>query len=238
MIVELLLVAALSAKTTKQVPPPPSLPQPATPYDFRGARLGITLGDFKQLAFPDAGEVAEKYHGTRGAQVELACSGSSDPGFNDPKRVYATEEFRKANGVKCMYKVPPSSSGYHSFWDDAVMMVGTVTSTDVMYLFYPDESGSVRLGDIIIVANNHGFDSLAAALIGKLGPPTKTSDDDLQNGVGNHFKSTVLLWDNGVSTVKLEQRHGKISDMQLSYSNTALSHGFYERIAAAEPPKL
>jgi hypothetical protein len=229
---------AYAAKPPKPAaaPSPPAVP--AEPYDFRGAQVGMTLEDFKKMPFPDAGAAADKHYGVAtAARIELHCSIAEKPNYSDPNYVYVSDDFRGVGGIKCVYKVPPLES-YQRSWRDADITVGTHFSDNVNYLFYPDPAGVLRLGDVGITMGNQDFDALAAALTGKLGKPTAVEEKDLQNGMGNHFKSAELTWDNGVSIVKLEQRHGKIDEMELLYTSTELSHAFYAKISAAKPPKL
>lgn len=226
--------SAFAAKVLKAQHSAPTAPAaPAEPYDFRGAKLGMTLDEFKKLPFPDRDDSKRAMNST----PQLRCSDELSGDYLAD--VHVVEEYKNAGEVECLYKMPPDKAAYRFSWEDAYLSVGEGASDGVVYLFYTDDAGAKRLGDVGITMNNATFDSLAAGLTTKLGSPTKTEEKDLQNGIGNHFKSVTLLWDNGISTVKLEQRSAKINEMQLTYTNSALSSDFYKKLVAAKgPPKL
>lgn len=201
----------------------------AEPYEFRGAKLGMDLTAFKALPYPDKDDPSRI-----SVDVELHCS---DTDYEDYlANVHIPKAMKSGGGIICRYLAPPNKARYTFSWESAYVMVGTAGTDEVAYMFYPDDVGAPRLGDIVISMNNTTFDRLAAALIGKLGSPLNSETKDLQNGVGNHFASQELTWDNGVSTVELHQRSSKIDIMSLVYTHKALRATFAVKQAAAEEP--
>lgn len=227
--------ATSAPKTAKSHAPPAASkidipPAPAAePYEFRGARLGMEYEAFKALPYPDKDDPSRI-----SVDVELHCS---DRDYGDySANTHVPKAMKDSGGILCRYKAPPNKSRYTYSWEDAYVMVGVAGTDEVAYMFYPDEGGIPRLGDVIISMNNNSYDNLSAALVAKLGAPSKSETKDLQNGIGNHFASQELTWDNGVSTIQLHQRSSKIDIMSLNYTHKALWAAFAVKQAAAEEP--
>jgi hypothetical protein len=49
-------------------------------------------------------------------------------------------------------------------------------------------------------------------------PPTSKSTRDLQNRVGAHFVGESLLWDNGVSSIQLEEYSGDLDSSSIDFT--------------------
>lgn len=249
----ILPIAAVLLATNAIAAEPPEPPHhvdaaasapPAEPYDFRGAKLGMSLADFKQLPYPD-GDRAQVAFGNDWAKiVQVHCSDESKLGYG--LAVYGNGALEANHGLRCQWKhgeyTTPIKGLPHGFTqraDGVWMVVGSVTSKDVSYDFTPDSTGTLRLFQIQLTAKNDGFEQLALDLKTKFGPPSKVESDDLQNGIGNHFASAHLTWDNGLSTIELKQRYDDVETLQLTYAQTRLSDGFWKKAVAAKgPPKL
>jgi hypothetical protein len=58
---------------------------------------------------------------------------------------------------------------------------------------------------LVFTAKHPDYDFLRANLIAKFGEPTNRATEDVQNSMGVHFVGELLTWDNGVSSIHLEE---------------------------------
>jgi hypothetical protein len=76
------------------------------------------------------------------------------------------------------------------------------------------------------------FTSMQEALSGKYGAPASVTTADYQNAFGAKYTGSVIIWDNGVSSITLRQYGGS-----LEYSALVIEHKALSAQAAAARPK-
>lgn len=102
------------------------------------------------------------------------------------------------------------------------------------------DGGEQRLFRIAFMANGEYYPGIHAALLQKYGAPKVTSSNFLTQA-GGQFPNATSTWDNGVSSITLEQRCGRTDRYCLTYRHTALGK-VYDRLvgqrAAARGAKI
>jgi hypothetical protein len=195
------------------------------PFDFRGARLGMSLSDFRKLPIPGGVNAVEVQ--AFGAVPELVCTdyNSTESKFN---RVSVVESDEILGVIKCAWLRPPNQDKARYAWDYAMVPVGEDASNNVTFSFIktPDASEH-QLYDISIVMKNFRFSSVVTGLKERFGKPASTKTGEVQNQIGNIFSNTTITWRNDVSSIYLEERAGEINKMLLDYSHTALAKYYF-----------
>jgi hypothetical protein len=198
-------------------------------FDFRGMRLGSPLSEFRQKPFLD--EYLQD-----GVRPMLFCTGDSgaDPLARLSMPVSRSEE---ALGViKCAWFLMPG--GNRSLWKRARVLVGDYAPIDLTYSFIkaPDSPEPLLYQITTSEMSNTGFLSMLEALKVKLGEPSKREERQVQNRAGAIFNNTIVTWSNGVSSVRLEERYGRIDQMGLVYEHTALLRYYQSERRRLENP--
>jgi hypothetical protein len=75
-----------------------------------------------------------------------------------------------------------------------------------------------RFAALTYLADHGYYTFLRDNLVAKFGPPTSKSTRDLQNRVGAHFVGESLLWDNGVSSIQLEEYSGDLDSSSIDFT--------------------
>jgi len=214
----------------------------ADPYTFRDYKLGMTLDEFKALPYPELNEeITKKSYGSEldPKTIRLVCSDQE----NEPYGMKVYGHGLAPTGIRCMWRhseytshLQGLSSGYKNPAGGAWISVGAINSQEVEFDFGPDDAGVQRLYRIHTTGPNSRFDAELEAFTTKWGKPTSVTQEDLQNGMGNHFASGHVKWQNGVSTIELIQRVGDINTMSISYYHDTLFTQAAARAKAQEPP--
>jgi len=71
---------------------------------------------------------------------------------------------------------------------------------------------------LMYTARHSDYVFLRDNLIAKFGEATKKTTKGLQNRMGAHFTGEVLLWDNGVSSIHLEEYSGNLDTSSLVFA--------------------
>lgn len=191
------------------------------PFDFRSAKLGMTLSEFRQLPFPDA----QTFVSRTGAAPEVVCTGH--PGLDATEIILRPRGVEQVLGVvKCVWAVRGELKLNKSiYYARPMISVGGAQSQDVLYYFVRRPSdGELRLYRISVssIDSDH-FERLSRGLTDRFGPPAKTEHEVVQNRMGAKFPNTTMLWRNSQSVIYAAQRASTIDKMALAYSHVELS---------------
>lgn len=204
------------------------------PYDFRGAKLGMMLDEFRTLPFPDP--VSHLLGSEWTATVTLVCTGDKKISGYDPTAVSSAD--RAVGAIDCLWMIPPDGVGYPR-WTPATIRVGDFGSIGVIYSFMPTAEGSPALRQILVRLSARVFASVVTALTQRFGEPAKTEAAEVQNGFGNKFPSANITWENDASTLYVVERSGEVSQMALLYTHKALDTQYRAALEATKgPPKI
>jgi len=80
------------------------------------------------------------------------------------------------------------------------------------------EFNDSRLVQVMMTISHSDYDTLRDGLIAKFGEPSVRSKADYQNRMGAHFSGDTLLWDNGVSTVMVDEFGGNLDTTVLNFA--------------------
>lgn len=189
-------------------------------FDFKGIRLGITLSEFKQLPPPQS---SKPFNTTDKIEpVKVVCT---DTEKNSLKiTVYSTlinaGEY-KYGGVNCEYGYDtisyPNTANPFTIYKQAELLMGDYSSYSNSFRFIKlSEDAEPILYKMQFTFSENGFKSVANGLKEKFGN-AKTSNVAVQNKVGGVFNSTVMQWNNSVSTIQLERFFTTVNTSGLVY---------------------
>jgi len=197
------MAAALLAATAGAQPAEP------VPYGLRGARLGVTLDEFRMGPIPPS-----KYEGSTG----VACS-------DDPPEAGAPELTPKdaaAGIVRCQWILyRPGEISWLT-----VDIANARAGVHFDFLAAPGEPP--RLFRISAEFGRGQWDDLVPSFEHAYGKP-KVETESVQNGAGAHFVSTKLLWSNGVSQIRIDDRCGSIDGVCLTLVHGGLAIEYTKR---------
>jgi hypothetical protein len=180
-------------------------------YGLKEYRLGMSLDEFARMT-PPGGDITK---------VKGICS--CDPGQTvEP----VSEEDKKAKVVQC------------GFWELAAdgSVKGPYSMTVANIQCEPDfrfveNDGAYRLYEISIAFYNSNFETIKKALIEKYGEPSGQEVEKLKTDMGNNYPLTNLIWDNGVSKIRLTNAEGtNTGRAKLRYIHRVLFLAYAKRV--------
>lgn len=191
-------------------------------YDFKGARLGMPVAQWKALEPPAAPAVyVSKYDGP----LIVWCSNSVHPDGKPVSETFFLNPVEKSLGiVACSYGRMSRIVGT-SFFSPASIKIGQFAASNVEYKFL-----NGLLYQIDITGHKNLLSDVMDGLTAKFGPPTTEINDTTQNKAGASFPHTVQTWINPVATIRVETPWTRIDNLNVSYSLNAAM----EQIVAAE----
>lgn len=205
-----IVAAAPTAKKTK-APVSRSTARPAVYYDFKGARLGMSLAEWRAMPIIAQNPLASMpLSSIRMGEVRAICAG--DPGVDSSTMSYRSSAEAKANVLICGY-VFPETIGSSTMWMPASIPIGELSASGVEYKFMDG-----RLYEISITGNAGLLGEVMSGLQAKWGNPTTIISDTTQNKAGATFPHTVKTWVNSVAIIRLETPFSRIDDLNVSYS--------------------
>lgn len=192
----------------------------AEPYDLRGAKLGMTLSEFRKLSHPD---------GVKGAR--LFC-GDEKVNTGPSGYIKRSDEERSQGRIQCTW-FGPVEGRYRSMIGQQVGPVH-VPSGALFYTFYEAKLGAEPLlASFSFEMDNRKFDGLVQALSEKWGEPFKREVSSVTNRMGAAFDNVDVTWMNDVSAIVVKKRHDKIDTMRVHYFHTQLADEMLARVRAA-----
>jgi hypothetical protein len=182
------------------------------PYALKDWRLGMTLDDFTKLAPPgDPAKIKNVCSCDAGQEVEV---------LND--------EDKSAKIIQCGY------------WQKGLKdVVGDPFKISVAHIDcspdfrFVEDGGAYRLFEINVPFFSSDYQAMKRALIEKYGDPKLTKVTKVKTEMGNIFPLTDLIWDNGVSRIKLTNADGSnLGRAKLRYIHRQLYLAYANRINA------
>lgn len=96
-------------------------------------------------------------------------------------------------------------------------------TTSITYANVPMKAKQVTFSEdrfvfLMYIARHSGYESLRDNLTAKFGEPTRKATEELQNRMGAHFTGENLVWDNGISSIHLEEYGGNLDTTTLTFA--------------------
>jgi hypothetical protein len=217
---------AARPKPRTAAPAPRSKPAPEAPkappvyYEFKGARLGMTIDEWKAVPIPATYE--SSYF--KGGPTKVWCSTDTGADGKPVSGFYMSSRWREAGVVQCKY-ARMEMIGSYGMLSSSSVKIGDRITKDVTYNFL---DGKLFLIDID--AASALLDDVMDGLTAKWGKQTSEINDTTQNKAGAAFPHTVKVWMNPAATIRVEAPYSRIDDMNVTYSDVAAM----ARLRAAE----
>jgi tetratricopeptide (TPR) repeat protein len=159
----------------------------AMPYALKQWKLGMTLDEFAKLPPPDAA-----------GKVKSICSCDAGQTLEQ-----TSAEDKATEVVQC---------GYWAVSDKAGMTVPykmTVAGIECRpdFKFIRDDK-AYRLFEISLSFFGSNFENMKQALVSRYDKPQEETVENMKTEMGNIFPLSNLIWDNGVSKIKLTNADG------------------------------
>jgi hypothetical protein len=185
------------------------------PFALKQYQLGMTLDEFTKMSPPGLTD-----------KVKTVCS--CDQGQTE--EVVSQDEIL-AKVVNCGFwlnpeKAPAGKSGIRKPYK---MTVGSIECRPDFRFIEAD--GGYRLFDISLTFFASHYDEMRQALVAKYGPPKDETVENMRTEMGNNFRLTNLIWDNGVSRIRLSNADGtNVGIAKLVYSHRQLFLSYAQRL--------
>lgn len=191
------------------------------PYDFRGAKMGMPLSEFKQQAFPDSNTPL----GVDNSAPTVVCTGQ--PNLGTLEILLRSRGVEGQLGVvKCIWarQIESKYSSRNRYTPAALNVAGTPVS-QVLYFFLQRQNDiEPRLFRILITSmNTDRFARVADGLKQRFGPPGHQEQELLQNRMGAKFSNTIMIWRKEETSIYLAERAGMVDEMLLSYRHDGIA---------------
>jgi len=204
---------ALAAPAKKPVHAKPS--KASVYFDFKGARLGMTLDEVKALSAPTSPPYSTGNSVSEYGPERFFCSTDT---FSDGKRAtgFYLSKVETALGVtECKYAREWKIGRDYTTLDESRIPIGSFQTNDVSYKFMDG-----RLYEIEINGHTNLLSEVMDGLRAKFGPPDNVVNDTTQYKAGATFPHTEQTWANPAATITVESPWTKIDNMHVSYLTT------------------
>lgn len=198
---------ALSSSAVAATPPHPAsrakgavATKPATFYEFKGARLGMSLAEWKALPPPAKSD---------GVSYSAVCDSDAAAKEHDLLGYASNTPVEKAaNVLTCGYY----GIGSYGIWVQASVPIGELSASAIYYKFLDGKLYEIEVnGNIDLLSNV--LDGLTA----KWGQPSSVVHDTTQNKAGATFPHTIQTWKNPVAVIRVEAPYSQIDDLNVTY---------------------
>jgi hypothetical protein len=188
-------------------------PDESLAYSLKEFKLGMSLDDFTKGTMAVAAQ--------NPAAPKAVCSCEAGQTLE-----VVSEEDQKAKVIVCGFW---SKSGDVISAQPHRMTVGGIQcSPDFRFI---EDGGIYRLFEISISIYASNFKDMREALTSKYGPPAATRVEKVTTESGNIYKATNLIWDNGVSRIRLSDVDGNnTTRAKLRYLQLRLATAYIDRI--------
>jgi hypothetical protein len=202
---------AKKAETSKSREAAESREHPAVFYDFKGARLGMTLADWKTVPAPIRISPSDTY-----TYLPL-CAGEPTARLHQILEGAGTSLEKAANVRICGYYGIKSPSGRSKFRDvvSASVPIGELSASNVYYKFLDD-----KLYEIVFTDDASLFGNVNDGLVAKWGEPTSVVESTIQNQAGATFPHVVKKWENPMAFIRVEMPSVRVSYLTVRYGTT------------------
>jgi hypothetical protein len=168
-------------------------------YDFKGAKLGMSLQDWKTLQPP----VKED-----GVAYAPLCDTEAQESDKHLFSYGTTELERSANVITCGY----FGTGSYGIRVQASIPIGGLSASSIFYKFLNGKLYMIDIG-----ANTEILSEVMDGLTAKWGAPSSTVQDTTQNRAGASFPHVIKRWENSASFIQLETPFERIDGMHVIY---------------------
>lgn len=182
--------------------------QTTEPYDFKGVQLGITLGEFRGIAYPED------------------TTGWAFPPSD-----------RSVDCRPAIYRAGATTTcSWGPFAGEAPLVLGRSgrATRDYAFHFAPDVAGTERLFEIAVRGRVEGAGAVLAALTEKFGSPASETTVPVRTRAGQPLEQLLSIWQNAVSRIAVESPAGDLHSMAITFQHLPLSELVESRYAAEE----
>jgi hypothetical protein len=188
-------------------------------YDFKGAKLGMGLEEWKAMQPPHLKELKGGQFTDSSDLPTVHCSTLAG--------AYASPEEVALGVVRCYYEMP--SAGYQ------FIPIGDAIADGVTYSFLDN-----KLFRIEVSAKNYAMSEVLSGLKAKFGEPTSSIDDTTQNKAGATFPHHTRVWTNPASSILVESPFTRIDNMIVIYETEEARQKIksYKAVASPDAAKM
>ena len=197
-----------AAKAAARPAPAKPAPKASVYYDFKGARLGMTRAEWREVTPP-----IETSMTTGKAPVRIWCSDDKLPDGKPAQSVYGKVD--TALGIVACSYGQLNGIGTYQYISQAWVKVGDYGTSDATFKFLDD-----KLVEISIGGHKNLLSEVLEGLSAKFGPSDVTVNDTTQNKMGATFPHIEKKWVNPVATISVEAPYTKIDNMNVTFQTT------------------
>jgi hypothetical protein len=161
-------------------------------YDFKGARLGMSLAEWRASPFPGAGA----------PMASAECSDTTG------SRVLVDEADKRMGVVECRYAAAGAPA--------RIPLGERYGATDYDYAFIDG-----KLFRVTVRAGLEAQGDVNQGLIAKWGQPTSEARETSHNEAGAAVARRIAIWSNPVATIRFEAPDDRLDELAVSYVDTA-----------------
>ena len=158
-------------------------------YSLKEWKLGMSLDEFTRMPVP---------MGADAKSVKAVCSCDANQSLE-----VATEDEKRAKTIVCGFWTKPgdvvAAAPYR------LTVAGIQCSPDFRFV---EDGGVYKLMEISITFYSSNFKDMENALTAKYGNAVAVRKEKITTESGNNFDSHYLIWDNGVSRIRLADVDG------------------------------
>jgi hypothetical protein len=191
---------------------PEGKPDESKAFSLKEFKLGMSLDDFSKMAGPIGAEPGK---------VKAVCSCEANQNVEN-----LNAEDQAAKIIQCGFwnKVGDKLEG----GPYRMTVAGIQCSPDFRFI---EDNGVYRLFEISIAFYSSNFKDMQAALTQKYGPPASEKSLKMTTEMGNIHKATNLIWDNGISRIRLTNVDGNnIGRARMRYIHYRLAAAYNSRV--------
>lgn len=202
------LAIAAATGANGQVSASPATGKANVYYEFKGARLGMSLAEWK--AAP-ASVWSAPIAAVRYGPSQAVCSGDQATSGRFGLSLERSRAEEASNVVVCTYGRQAIGMAFKP-WMNVPISIGEFATREVRYKFLEG-----RMYEISIVTHTNLLKDVLDGLTAKWGKPDSVMNDTTQNRLGATFPHTIQLWANPVATVRLESPTRRIDELNVTY---------------------
>lgn len=182
---------------------------PAVRYDFKGAKLGMTIEEWKAVEPPidhskpiSAGEGPDR----------IWCSTDRTPDGELAKNFVLSESEKALGVISCKYGRQFLSGKTYMEIIPSEVKIGNGGSSDVEYNFLDG-----HLYEISITGRASLLNEMLDIIKSKFGLPTTEVNDMAKNKEGSTFPHATKIWANPIASITVETPYSKIDNLNVSF---------------------
>lgn len=179
----------------------PLTAQESGTFEFRGARLGMTLQEFEAL--PALGTARLTEFGRGGKKLHEGLLTKCAPSDDKVNAQIGLVECQRAGDS------PFTPQSYRYIY------------TSIGYKFGPDANGDKRLFSILVITGRDYYAEAASGLRSKWGDG-KAETSTVTNGLGQPLPKITERWQRAGGTIELESPCGNVTTICITYSDARL----------------